>query len=95
MAAKTVCIEMDDDGTIMVGLEPETEDQGGAEGPEGSQQEEDQEKSWMSPAKNIDDALSTAKDLLTNDAAAQANAQDANAAFEGGFKGVSGAQGLM
>jgi hypothetical protein len=92
---KTVCIEMDDDGTIMVGLEPETADASGAAPQEGTQPEEDQEKSWMSPAKSLDDALSTAKDLLTSDQAAQANDQASNDAFEGGFKGVSGAQGLM
>lgn len=93
---KTVCIEMDDDGTITVGLEPASEDQGGAEPPEDSKAEEDQEKSWMSPAKDIDDALSTAKDLLTSDQAQQANDQAGNnAAFEGGFKGVSGMDGLQ
>jgi hypothetical protein len=73
---KTVCIEVSADGTYMVGLEPQGQ-------PEGQLGEEAQEKSWMSPVKNLDDALRVARDLLTND---QAQSAEDNQAFEGGFK---------
>jgi hypothetical protein len=84
---KTVCIEMADDGSITVGLEPEEGD-----GQEGSAADESQDKSWMSPAKSLDEALSVAKDLLTSDQASDAQNNDA---FEKGYQGVSGMGPLM
>jgi hypothetical protein len=59
---KTVCIEMADDGTFMVGMEPEGADAGMAEGSAG---EMEQDKSYMQPAASVDEALAMAKELLS------------------------------
>lgn len=84
MAEKKVCIEVDDNGQILVGLEPaEMEQMQG-----GMQQggEEQSEQSYMKPVKSIDDALSVARDLLTGDTGEQA--QQANEqSFQQGFQG--------
>lgn len=75
---KTVCIEVDAQGQYTVGLEPQ-----GMEG----QESEDQEKSYMSPVKSLDDALRVAKDLLTSD---QAQSAENDQAFQGGFNKALG-----
>lgn len=78
MAEITVCIEIDDQGQISVGMEPQESEDAGAQGSAPSQQggqmtnladipagdEEDAEKSYMQPAKSIDQALSMARDML-------------------------------
>jgi hypothetical protein len=96
---KCVCIEMEDDGSISVGLEPTDMaegGQGGGGGAEGSQGQEDAESSYMKPAKSLDDALQVAKDLLTSDQAQQA--QDgpdvARQAMQDGFNGTANPQML-
>ena len=69
----TVEIEIDtDSGAVMVGVEPPDEsagapmDQGAAPAVE--------DKSYLQPANSVDEALSTAKDLLTNPQAQAAEA---------------------
>lgn len=62
MPERTVCIEVYEDGRVMVGLEPPGEQ--GAE--------EAAERPYMSEAKDVGAALQVARDLLTGDTAVQA-----------------------
>jgi hypothetical protein len=62
---KTVCIEMADDSTFMVGMEPEGADAGMTEGSAG---EMERDKSYMQPVASIDEALAMAKELLSGNA---------------------------
>lgn len=94
----SVCIEIDDTGAITVGAEPpeqegampEGQDPAAATGmtdlsqpPAGD--DESAEKSYMQPAKSIDDALSIARGLLRQ-------ATQAGGATMGGEPGGAGAQ---
>lgn len=62
--ATTVCIEMSDDGQYSVGIEPDGADSGMTEG---DPAEMEQDKSYMTPAKDIDDALAMAREMLSAD----------------------------
>lgn len=68
----TVCIEIDDDGQITVGTEPDEAEQGGQQsgGMPGAQpmqgQGEESEDANMRSVKSIDEALQVAGDLLRN-----------------------------
>lgn len=76
-------IEIDDQGQVMVGVDPEKE-----EAPE--------PKGYMQPAQSVEDALQTAKDLLTNPQAQAAQAapaqpgMDAQAAAQQSFGAIRG-----
>jgi len=59
---KTVCIEMADDGSLAVGIEPEAGMTEGAPGIEA-------DKSYMQPVASIDEALKMASQLLAVPAA--------------------------
>ncbi len=80
MASK-ICVEIEvgEDGSVRVGIEPQEEyaqDAAGAGTPTGpGDQPGPDDKPYLQPAQSVDDALQTAKDLLTNP-----QAQDANAA---------------
>jgi hypothetical protein len=94
MAEITVCIEIDEDGTISVGAEPsESEDSSDPSQAQGMTDlsqppeagEEDAEKSYMKPVNSIEQALSVARDLLKN-------ANQVSGATMGGDPGGPGAQ---
>lgn len=75
-----ICVEIElaDDGSVKVGVCP----------PE--QGEPDQgEKEYLQPAKSVEDALGTAKDLLSGDTGEQA--QEAEAEFAQGYGPQEGA----
>lgn len=71
-------IEIDSQGRITVGMPPQPEETG--------QQDMQEDKSYMSPAQSVDDALKVARDMLTNPQAEQAAKQQ-------GFESVD--QGAM
>lgn len=73
-----ICVEIEigDDGTVRVGVEPYDQEAAGAE---------EQEKSYMQPAKSVEDALGTARDLLSGATGAQAQAAQAEGDFRQGF----------
>jgi hypothetical protein len=97
----SVCIEIDEDGTITVGAEPPEGDESESGADDGSDagqstgmtdlsqppegDDEDAEKSYMRPAKSFDDARSIARDLLRN-------ASQVGGATMGGEPGGAGAQ---
>jgi hypothetical protein len=97
----SVCIEIDDTGAITVGAEPPDADDGatpsaGADPTAATPgmtdlsqppaaDDESEEKSYMQPAKSIDDALSIARGLLRQ-------ATQAGGATMGGDPGGEGAQ---
>jgi hypothetical protein len=98
MAEITVCIEIDEDGTISVGAEPSESEDSSDDGSDPSQAqgmtdlsqppeagEEDAEKSYMKPVNSIEQALSVARDLLKN-------ANQVSGATMGGDPGGPGAQ---
>lgn len=79
-----ICVKIEKDlktGEITVGQVPYGED-----APEGSDQDEQDEASYMQPAKSIDDALRIAKGILSQNP----NESQNNAAFEGGFQSSRG-----
>jgi len=82
-------IEVDDQGQVTVGVSPP--------GQESSAPDQQEDKSYMQPAKSVQDALQTANDLLTNPQAQQAAAapdqampQDAQAAAAQSFNAIRG-----
>lgn len=98
--SRTICIELDDDGTVSVGEEPpeaEVPEQSGAAPAEGAEAaptgtaaaggEEEAEKAYMKPAKNIDDALRQAKALLEQ----PQTTDGSQSPFEQGFAQAQGA----
>jgi len=60
--ATTVCIEMSDDGQYSVGIEPA---ESGEEMPMGEDMEQD--KSYMTPAESLEDALKMAGEMFSAD----------------------------
>lgn len=96
--AITVCIEVDDDGAISVGTEPEAPEAMAGEGaapPVGATPgmtdlaqppvDDESNEPGMQPAKSIDDALAIARGLLRQ-------ATQAGGATMGGDPGGEGAQ---
>jgi len=77
---RVVEIEMRDDGTIMVGSPPQSEEMG--------QEDMEMDKEYMSPVQTLDDALDVAKDLLTGPTTEEAQQRDAD--MEAGFKRAQG-----
>lgn len=80
-----ICVKIELDtktGEVTVGVEPP-----GYKEAEGSAADEQAEESFMKPAKSVDDALSIAKDLLTNPNVK--GAQDGQA-FEQGYQSIRG-----
>ncbi|HXN15895.1 MAG TPA: hypothetical protein VN878_05930 [Usitatibacter sp.] len=89
---REVCISYNPaTGEVKVGLEPPEQEQGEAPGAAGAGGapggEEESEDEWMKPAKNLADALSIAKDLLTS---GQAQDAESEAAFTKGYDSQSG-----
>ena len=89
----TIEIEVADDGTVMVGMMPPMEES--AEGADKEYMQHD--KSYMQPAKSVDDALVMAKALIDQGASQPGKTQDAGmpdmageASFAKGFQGVRG-----
>lgn len=98
----TVCIEFNPvTGEYSVGMEPPEGDEGAEAGGEaegatdtdataagagGEADEEANEKSWMQPAKDINDALRQAKQLLEQPQSAEGGPSP----FEQGFAGARG-----
>lgn len=77
-------IEVDDQGKVTVGMPPQAEETG--------QQDTQEDKSYMSPAASVDDALKVARDMLTNPQAEQAAKQKG---FESVDQGMSAGMGGM
>lgn len=90
-------IEVDEDGSVLVGMVPPEQEQGGegappaaeaaagAAGPD--QGEEEAEKAYMKPVKDIASALQVAGDMLQGQSGAQAQAAQAEGDFQKGFAG--------
>lgn len=88
----TVEIELDTDtGQVMVGLEPPEAEaaEAGSAGQPGAPGAEAAE-SYMQPANSLDDALSTAKDLLSGQTGAQAQQANADSDMAAGYSSVRG-----
>lgn len=84
---KKLCIVMQDDGSIMVGLEPQGEET--AEATPGAAMQDD--SSYLSPVSSLEEAFSVGKDLLASDQAQEAeNAKS----FEGGYQKAGGPMGM-
>jgi hypothetical protein len=80
----TVCIELDTStGQFTVGMLPQGQEEGGGEG---GADEEAEEAQWMKPARDINDALKQAKQLLEEPQSAGGGPSP----FESGFAKVSG-----
>jgi hypothetical protein len=78
-------IEIEDDGTVMVGVKPQEQETPG---------EEAQDKQYLQPANSVDEALTTAKDLLTNPQVQQAEKQGGfDDVFKQGAPGPADQQG--
>ena len=73
-----ICVEIEigDDGAVRVGAQPYEE---GAE---------TAEKPYLQPARSVEDALGTAKDLLSGSTGEQAQAAQAEGDFRQGFSGA-------
>lgn len=87
----TIEIEVADDGTVMVGMMPPMEES--AEGADKKYMQHD--KSYMQPAKSVDDALAMAKGLIDQGApgkpqGAEMPGMAGEASFAQGFQGVRG-----
>lgn len=89
----TVCIEIDADGRISVGQEPEegaeSADTGAAAAPGGMMDlsqpqgdEESAENDYMQPVQSINEALSVARRLLQGNAGASSEQGAADSAFQ-------------
>lgn len=84
MSEVCVKIELDDQGQVTVGQEPSEDYQAPAHG---TAEDEQAEAAYMKPAKSIDDALATAKQLLEQGSAQTQPTQDqAESQFAQGFK---------
>jgi hypothetical protein len=90
---KSVEITVNDDGSVLVGSPPEADDNAGDQsgsteiGAE-DQGEEQDESSYMQPAKSVDDALRIARQLLTSDTPDQQ--KQAETDMQSGFNSVRG-----
>jgi hypothetical protein len=85
-------IEVDDDGTIAVGVVPQseeaTEDKGEPNSGEQPGQGEADEKQYLEPVRSIDEALAKAKELLAG--AGQEQSAQEQQGFDAGFAGARG-----
>lgn len=72
--SKKLCVVMNDDGTVMVGLEP-----AGEEANEGGMMDD----SYLQPADNLDAAMAMGKEMLQGNPEEQAEGEQA---FEDGYK---------
>ena len=81
-------IEVADDGKVTVGVQPPDE--------EAAAGDVTKDKSYMQPAKSVDDALSTAKDLIAQQSQVEGQANSSSdqamgdTAMMSGFQGVRG-----
>lgn len=82
---KAVEIEVDDQGQVTVGMPPASEETGA--------QDVQEDKSYMKPVQSVDQALQVAKDMLTGQSGAQAQAANAQTADQQMAQGFQKGQG--
>ncbi len=89
-----VCVRIEDDGTLKVGMEPAAEEgaEGGAEGIPGLEMAGAKDDSYLQPVASIDELLAKVRELVMQAQGGEAPQDPAMAQqdFEAGFKGQRG-----